>query len=224
LHALRRRFAIFVPAIAVALLVQALVAVVARVNHGTEVGEAVVLPVLTTLTYAFVAADARGVPLDARSIWERFLERAWAVIVIDFFLTIVSGIGLTASIAQNPLDVAVGTAVFVFCALLVFSDASATIDDDATVWSVIPRSIANSVRTAWNRRTFVRALAIFSLQLVAFAVQIGLSAWFVQAHVRDGDFWSQVPLLTIVTPPLAALTALVYVDAVGLRAESRERG
>jgi hypothetical protein len=163
--------------------------------------------------YAFVNADAGDSPIAETLIWERFLERAWAVIVIDFLVNDLATIALAYSTSSAPLELLIGLLAFALSILTVFADTSATVDDDVTVWTVVPLGIMRSAATTWNTTTFVRALAIFALQMLAFAVQevlyFGLQHW----GVPQALFWSQIPLETIVAPPLAAITLLVYRDA-----------
>ncbi|HEY1655467.1 MAG TPA: hypothetical protein VGF86_10160 [Candidatus Tumulicola sp.] len=217
-----RRWPIFAPAVAIAIAVQTLVALVGRVPHGIDLDTFVVPPILTTLVYAFVAADARAQPVETRAIWERFLERSWAVIAIDFVLSIVSAIGLGSGASGNFIDVLGGVAIVGLSAMLVFADASATVDDDLTVWSVVPRAFARSLTAAWQRSVFPRAFAIFGLQLLVFALQSALYALLQHGHLPNALFWSQIPLLTVAVPPLSALTVLVYLAADSAHARAPE--
>jgi hypothetical protein len=214
-HLLRARFPLYASAAAGAFVLQAVVALVWRVNHGIDLDNSIVLPILTTLVYAFVAADARGKSVPAAAIWERFLERTWAVIVIDFILNQIVTIGIADSQSADPLDLLVGFLVFGLSTLLVFTDAGATSDDDVTVWSVIPRAFVRGVLAAWNRQIFPRALAIFSIWLLVNEIQLGALSALQNAHMplSQALFWTLIPLGTLVTPPLAALTVLVYLDA-----------
>lgn len=202
--------------------VQALVAVVWRIPHGADLDGAIVLPILTTLVYGFVAADARPEPAAASSVWERVLERSWAVIVIDFVVSYVTALGLAGSTSPNALDLIAGLSAFALSVLFVFADASATVDGDVGVLTVIPYGFVRSVQAAWRRPVLPRALAIFSIQLLVAAVQIALGALLQRGHVADALFWSEIPLLTVVVPPLSALTVLVYLDARAAPAQSAE--
>lgn len=217
-----RRFGLYAAATAGAIGLQALVAVVARVPHGTDLGSFIVPPILTTLVYAFVSADARREPVPARVVWERFLERAWAVIVIDFVLTYVAAIGLSGTASADPLDAIVGILAIGLSVVLVFADAAATVDDDVTVWSLIPRAFGRSLVGACRGPVFLRALAILALQLLVFALENQLYALLTHLHVSDAAFWSQVPLLTVAVLPLSALTVLVYLDATADRAAASD--
>jgi hypothetical protein len=146
------------------------------------------------------------------AVWERFLERAWAVIVIDFIGSWLATKAFYANPASS-LDEVAGIAAFTLALFIVFADASATIDDDVTVWSVIPRALLRSVIITLNPTTFVRALLLFSLFLVLLFAQFLAYVVLVRFHVAQALFWSEIPLLTVVQPPLAALTVLVYQDA-----------
>jgi hypothetical protein len=202
--------------------VQALVALVWRIPHGTDLDGAIVLPILTTLVYGFVAADAGAEPVAASIVWERVLERSWAVVVIDFAVSYVTALGLAGSTSSSALDLIAGLSAFGLSVLFVFADASAAVDADLGVLTVIPYGFVRSVQAAWQRPVLPRALAIFSLQLLVAALQIALNALLQHARVPDALFWSEIPLLTLLVPPLSALTVLVYLDARAAPAQAAE--
>lgn len=181
---------------------------------GLNVGGAIVLPLLTALVYAFVATDASEPKPGALPPWERFLERAWAVIVIDFVVGMVTLYGLSTAASQNPFAGVLGIAAFALSALLVFADVSATVDDDVTVWSVVPTAFLRSMAAAWNVGVFARALAIVSIELLLVVAQYAVLYGLQHAGIHGAAFWAQVPLSTVATPPLAAITLVVYHDAV----------
>lgn len=216
-HYTVRRLALFGIAGGMAIALQALVVVVWRTPHGLVLADAIVSPIFVTLVYAFVAADAAAdatdEPVSTKLVWERILERAWAVIVIDFIINEVTSAGLIASLSTDSLDLIFGMLVLVLSALLVFADTSATLDNDLTAWSVVPRAFVRSITIAWNRRTFARVLAIFAIEFLVFTVGLGLQGLFAARHLVDAAFWANVPLGAIATPPIAALTVLVYRDA-----------
>ena len=214
---------IFAPAVAVAIALQALVALVWHVRQAVALDGFVATPILTTLVYVVVAADVRpqpedaGEPRPAAPLWERFLERSWAVIAIDFALSYVLAFGLAGTASKHLADVFGGMAIVAVTALLFFADASATADDDLTPLSVVPQAFARSLAAAWQPAIFPRAFALLALQLVIVALQSAAYAFCVGAHVPNAEFWSQIPLLGITTVPLSALTMLVYLDATATR-------
>lgn len=195
---------------------QIALALVWRVPHAIEFGSAIALPLLTALVYAFVSADAGETPISESLVWERFLERAWAVIVLDFVLGEVWGAALTYNSSTNFLELVGGLAAFLVTVFTVFADAAAVVDDDVNVWTVIPRSLLRSFVTTWNRTTFVRSLAIVSLGLLVFVAQNALYFVLAAYHAPQAAFWALIPIETVVTAPIAALTVVVYRDAAGV--------
>ena len=181
--------------------------------HAVDLGGAIAIPLVTALVYAFVSADDAESPVAENLVWERFLERAWAVIVIDFLLSYVWTAALVYSTSSKIVELLAGLAAFGFSVVAVFADAGAVVDDDVTVWTVIPRAILRSVATAWSSTIFMRALAIVSFALLAFVAQSSLYIALTHFNVSQADFWAQVPIATVITPPLAAITVIVYRDA-----------
>lgn len=211
-----RRWQLYLTAVLVAFALQVALALVFHVPHALELGSSIAIPLVVALVYAFVSADAAETPVPESLTWERFLERAWAVIVIDVLLNRLTLAALDYSTSSNPLELIGGLLAFTFVMLTVFADTSATLDDDVTVWTVIPRAVLRSIATSWNSVTFVRALAIFSAELLTVPVQSVLYVAMTHFGVPQALFWSQIPLATFVTPPLAAITAVVYRDATGV--------
>jgi hypothetical protein len=207
-----RRWPLYTAAVAVAFGAQALIATLWRSPAAIEVSNDVALPLLTALVYARVWGDSNE-NIESSAVWERFLERAWAVIVIDFVASWLLTRAFLASPSPTALEEITGVIAFTLVLFTLFADASATIDDDVTVWNVIPRAFLRSIIITLNLTTFTRALAIFALLLVVFFGQFVLYFALVQYHVAQPQFWSSIPLLTISQPPLAALTVLVYQDA-----------
>ena len=206
-------------AVAVAIAVQALVALILRLPGAVELDGLIVAPILTTLVYVLVAYDADADP-GGSTVWERFLERSWAVIVVDFMLSYVSAVGLGLAASGSAIDLLSGAGVILLSAALVFVDASAAIDGGVTVWSVVPSAFAHGFAAAMQRIVFPRACAIMLLQLLVFLAQNALAALLQNRHVSDASFWSQIPLATLAVPPLSALTALVYLDASKRRSQA----
>lgn len=219
-----RRIGIFAPAVTVAILLQALVALAWHVRQAVTLDSFVATPILTTLVYVVVAADVRPRPEEAGGetrpvapLWERFLERSWAVIVIDFLLSYVLAFGLGGTASQNLADVFGGIAIVAVSAMLVFADASAAADDDLTPLTILPRAFVRSLGAVWQPAIFPRAFALLALQLLVLALQSAAYALLLQARVPNADFWAEIPLLGIATVPLSALTMLVYLDATATR-------
>ncbi len=175
------------------------------------------LPVLTALVYAFVWADTKE-DLPPGAAWERFLDRVWAVIVIDFIIgvpVIMELLRTTLGNSADPKDLQnMGALIALVLSLFfLFADASATADDDLTVWNVIPLAFLRSLVISLNPMTFARVLLLIALEFALLLPESGVSILLAKAHVPFADFWSEVPLSTLLQPPLAALTLLVYQGA-----------
>jgi hypothetical protein len=188
-----------------------LVVFVWRVPHGLAYSGYVLPPLYTTLVYAFVWADCADTPQSAASTWERVLERAWAVIVIDLVFSIFVNTGLSGIVTQDPVEVVLGIVILMISATLTFADTSATVDE-MPVWWLLPGALWRSLRIA-RGQVYLRAIAILALALIPAILQVPLFDWMHHAEIANAEFWSTVPLDAITVAPIAALTALVYREA-----------
>jgi hypothetical protein len=202
---------LYAVATACVILIQWLVVFPFHVPFGYQYSTVVLLPLLTTLVYAFSWADSDESPQPATSTWERVLERSWAVIVLDLAVGLIQGTGIASIAAADPIDVSIGIVVLVVSAPLVFADTSATVDE-MPVWWLLPGALWRGVRAA-RGAVYVRAIALVALGLLVQLVQKPLFDWMQSAHVANAEFWSQVPLNAITVAPIGALTALIYRDA-----------
>jgi hypothetical protein len=206
-----RRLPLYAAGAACVIGAQALVALVWRVPFGLAYSSFIVPPLLTTLVYAFAWADSDDAPQGASATWERVLDRAWAVIVIDLVTTILVSTGLNGILAQDPVDIVLGCVILLICAPLVFADTSATVDE-MPVWWLLPGAFWRSLRTA-RGETYLRAIAILAFGLIPALLQPRLLDWMQAKDLANADFWSSVPLNAVTLVPIAVLTALVYRDA-----------
>jgi hypothetical protein len=207
-----RRWPLYGAAVAVAFGVQIATMLVWHSPAAVDVSSSVALPLLTALVYARVWGDSNE-EVGPQAVWERFLERAWAVIVIDFAITwLWTRAQLAGFSSSAPLQIA---GIFAFAAVLffIFADASATIDDDMTVFNVIPRAFLRSAMVTLNPAIYLRALVLVAFNLLLIYGQFAIYFALVRFGVAQTLFWTAVPLPTLATAPLAALTLLVYQDA-----------
>jgi hypothetical protein len=217
-----RRFPLYCAAVAVTIGAQALVVFGWHGTHALEYASFTIPPLLTTLVYAFAWADVKPEPTPAPAIWERILERSWAVIAIDLVTTIVTSFGLGSLLSADPIDILAGIGILGLSATLIFADVSATVDA-MPWWWILLGSFWRSVRATWQGPTLFRALTLVALELLVFGMQLTLQGWLTTLHVAKAEFWSQVPLSALTVPPLAALTMLVYHDATGSQADAGEK-
>jgi hypothetical protein len=183
-----------------------------RSPAAVDVSNDVALPLLTALVYSRVWGDSNE-NVEWRAVWDRFLERAWAVIVIDLIGTWLVTNAFVSASSGLALETVISILAFTAALFIVFADAAATIDDDVTAWNVVPRSLLRSAAVTFNPMTYARALVLFSIGILLQFASFALSPVLVRYHVAHALFWSQIPLLTVVQPPLAALIVLVYQDA-----------
>ena len=207
---LAQRWPLYLIAATTTIALEASVVVLWHVPVALEFANDAITPILVTLVYAFVAADMREVREGNAAISARALERVWAVIVIDFLVTILfeNGLGYL-SIATIPGSLG-GTLLLFFAAMLIFADVSATIDDTASLILLIPNAIARSIVTAVQRRMFYRVLILFTAQFVVGFVANAIYAGLHAAHLAHPMLWSIVPVTAIASVPFAAVTVVLY--------------
>lgn len=205
-----------------ALGVQLVLLIAIPVPHGMLVVPTIVLPVLVTATYAIAAAARASQPVARSAVWERVLERSWAVILIDFFIVFLTAIAIGSSLQSDWLDRVLGVVALLYTATLVFADAIATIVDDVSFWALLPTALWMSVRIAWTPGTFIRTIWLLCIGLLLTLAQNEIFHLLTLQHVGHADVWAEIPLATFATVPLSVLVLLVYVDA--LRARVSDRG
>jgi hypothetical protein len=179
----------------------------------------VIPPLLTTLVYAFVWADGDAEPPGLGAIWERVLERSWAVLVVDLVTSLILAFAQSYILAGDALEMLTGFALFGVSASLVFADTSATVDA-MPVWWMLPGAFWRSVQASMRGPTLPRAIVILGLVLLVALLQAQLYDLLQRTHVAAAEFWSQVPLEAASVPPIAALTALVYRDATRTKVDA----
>ncbi len=165
-------------------------------------------PVVTALTYAFVGRD-EGIltgPL------QRAFRRWWLVMLVDF----IGQLGLSFGLDSFALrDVVTGILLFAIVVSLIYADVYVVMEDPLDPLLFF-RAIGRSTFTAWNGlENIARSFVLTALQLSPVYVATILQQRFESHHLQLASFWAQLPLGILITPPLSALTALVYLDATG---------
>lgn len=169
-------------------------------------------PLVIAVVTVFAGADATNA-LTIAQRWERILERAWAIIILDVGLSFVqiSGIETMLSGASNAGDTIMGFLTLLLSAMLVYAEPFAALEKDAQTLTLLPFAILRSMMLGW-----VNISRIFSL----FAVQIGAIILGILAHQAalalklNAVLWADLPFGTIVSVPLAALYTVAYLDTV----------
>ncbi|HLI96465.1 MAG TPA: hypothetical protein VKT72_10320 [Candidatus Baltobacteraceae bacterium] len=167
-------------------------------------------PLVITAVTVFVSADATGT-LSLAQRWERVLERAWAIIIIDVGLSFVNASGLQTVQAGDALDVVFGFLTLLLSGMLLYAEPFAAIEKDTQTLTIVPFAILRSMMLAWVNMSRVFALLAVQIALdiaVLLAEQGALHAGI------DARLWVDLLMQTLLAAPLAALYTVAYLDTV----------
>ncbi len=178
-------------------------------------------PLVIVVVTVFVGADASET-LSVAQRWERIVERAWAIIILDVGLSFVQLSGLETMLTgtRGAGDAIMGLLTLLLSAMLVYAEPFIALEKDAQPLTVLPFAVLRSMMLGW-----VNISRIFSL----FAVQIAaiIAAQLVQAAAMKfapkSAVWADMAIGTILCVPLAALYAVAYLDTLSQERESARR-
>lgn len=215
-----RRWGLFIVVTAVAIGAEGLVVLLWHSAQATLFANSIFIPLQTAIIYAFVAADSLAEPVTPGRTWARALERAWAVIVIDFIETLVQIWGAPAD-GADPLAIVLNVVTILIVVTLVFADAAAVIDDESDGEGnavlrglmLVPRSLVRSVALVLIGGFVIRAFFLFGLEIVTEFLSVGAGLGLHAVHAGGADFWAQCAIPTLATAPIAVATAVFYIDA-----------
>ncbi len=190
--------------------------------HALLIGSEITLPPIATIAYVTTAVDAGALQLLPKQRWERILERTWAVIVIDFALTLAFAISLSAAAESDLGAVLMGTLALLLVATLGLAEPIASVEDGVPAWMLVPRSFARSISLTWSSGNLSRVLALFAVQLAIEAAALILQQQLLALRLEAAIFWANAPLDALLTIPFAALSMVVYLDC-RRRADDRDR-
>jgi hypothetical protein len=180
---------------------------------GVDVATSVVSPIFNAIVIATSLADWNGIK-DARGTWSRILDRSWALIVIDFLLTVLQVYDITFS-RGDLVDFLLAIPLFVMVAATCFAEVVAVADDDSPWWWIPVRSFGASAIAAFSPGMFVRAASLGALQIaVSLAIELAADV-LTQQKVGQALFWSAIVLGMLTLPPIQALVTFTYLDAAG---------
>lgn len=168
-------------------------------------------PLVIVVVTVFIGADATGT-MTLRERWERIIERAWAIIVIDVALSFVNISGLeSVQPGNDALNVIFGILTLMLAGMLVYAEPFIALEKETHALSLIPFAILRSMMLAW-----VNISRIFALLALNMALDIGLML-LSQAAQRAGvnaHLWVDMLLPTLLSAPLAALFTVAYLDTL----------
>lgn len=169
-------------------------------------------PLVIVVVTVFAGADATNT-LTLAQRWERILERAWAIILLDVGLSFVqiSGIETMLSGGSNAGDTIMGFLTLLLSAMLVYAEPFTALERDAQMLTLLPFAILRSMMLGW-----VNLSRIFSL----FAVQIAIIIGSILVHQgatklhAGAATWIDLAFGTLLSAPLAVLFTVAYLDTL----------
>lgn len=167
-------------------------------------------PLVTIVVTVFIGADATGTLTTAQR-WERIVERAWAIIVIDVFLSFVAASGIQAVQTQDAVNAIFGFLTLLLAGMLVYAEPFAALEKDAQILTVVPFAVLRSMMLAWVNISRVMALLAVQIALDIILILAGQGA---QRARLDSGLWVDLLLQTLLTAPLAALFTVAYLDTI----------
>ncbi|MDQ2679654.1 MAG: hypothetical protein M3Y21_01335 [Candidatus Eremiobacteraeota bacterium] len=183
-------------------------------KHGDILGLLLIAPILVTLVNAGVGSDLCGEQIATYQLFERVLERIWAVIIIDLIVSSLLGAGIAAIGTGDGLEIVLGLAITLMSGTLLFADVYASTEPKPSMLTILPFSLMRSSALAWQNGNIVRICYLIGLQAVFILLTGLLLTLLKQHHMANIEFWANVPISTALTGPFAALFTVVYYDCL----------
>jgi hypothetical protein len=170
-------------------------------------------PLIITVVTVFAGADATKT-LTAAQRWERILERAWAIILLDVGLTFVQGSGIGTMLAGlgSSADagyIVMGFLTLVLTAMLVYAEPFIALEQNVQMLVLLPFAIFRSMMLAWVNVS--RVFSLFAVQLAVAIAAIYLHQWTLKT---GASVWADLAFATVCEVPLAALYTVAYLDTL----------
>ncbi len=209
---LARRWLLYLLTCTVVFALQGVFYALVHVKMADFYAELVGTPLVIVVVTVFAGADATNT-LTMAQRWERILERAWALIVLDVGLSFVqiSGIQTMLLGASDAGNTIMGFLTLVLSAMLVYAEPFTALEKDVHTITLLPFAVLRSMMLAW-----VNVSRIFSL----FAVQIAVIIAGILVHQAalksgaDAAVWIGIAFGTFMSAPLAALFTVAYLDTL----------
>lgn len=180
-----------------------------HVKLATFYAELIGSPLITVIVMVYVGADATATLETAAARIERIIERAWAIIILDVGITMLTRAAFEAMSVSDAGEALLGILAMFLSATLVYSEPFAALEPDVQTLTIVPFALLRSLMLAW-----VNVSRVFSL----FAIQIALAIaelFLLRAVApKPGPLFDLIDLgyVAVVTAPLAALFTVAYLD------------
>lgn len=178
-----------------------------HISRADALANLIFAPLFEAAAILFAAHDAREIELPVLS---RFVERAWAVIVVEFITTALAATAQAGFAMGSGGTTLFATLLLTFTAMLIYAPADALLGDTESPLLLVPHAFTTSLRLAW--RNISRVFALFSILLGAELVTALIDLRFDLLHRHQTGFWVNEPIVDVVTVGLAVIVTAAYVD------------
>ena len=178
----------------------------AHVKRADLIAALLFAPVFDAAAILIAAHDARQ---DDVPLLSRLIDRAWAVIVVEFVASFLQETAQAGFVPGSGFALA-ATLLLTFCAMLVYAPVDALLCETDSALLLVPLAFANSLRFAWQNIS--RVFAIFSIVL-SFELIGGLVMLrFDLLHRPQTAFWATTPIADAGTIVVDVIVTAAYVD------------
>jgi hypothetical protein len=168
-------------------------------------------PLVNAFVLMNVGSDAAGVLPRLSQRCERFVERLWAVIIVDVMISVVQASGFFGLASADLGDKVLGALVMILSAMLIYAEPFVCMENSIQTLTLIPFSLLRSMTLAWVNMQ--RVFSLFALQMIVFAGLYGLLALLAAAQIAKTTLW-ELLYVTVTEAPLYALFAVAYLDTL----------
>ncbi|MBV9269796.1 MAG: hypothetical protein JO165_01790 [Candidatus Eremiobacteraeota bacterium] len=142
----------------------------------------------------------------------RFLDRAWAVIVLQFVISLLRLFSETTLASAGPGSVFLGTIVLTSVALLIYSPVDACLREEGAPLTLLPNALSQSIALSWRRVS--RAFGMFAVILSVEMIEQLTFLTLVNRHVANPEFWANIPFDPFATMVISVIVTAAYIDLV----------
>ena len=208
---LAQRWPLYVIGTLVVLVIEAAFVLLVHVKGAAYYPQLIAQPLLIAVTTVFIGADATRTFTTAQR-WERILERAWAIIVVDMGISFVAGSGLftaqAGAVSADATNLLYGVLTVLLSGMLVYAEPFIMLENDAHTLTMVPFAILRSMMLAW-----VNIPRIFALLAVTIGITL-IATLAEQTAPVAARAWIEMIVATIFTAPVAALYTVAYLDTL----------
>lgn len=177
-----------------------------RVKGADLIAALIFSPLFDAAAILIAAHDARE---DRVPLLSRLVDRAWAVVVVEFIATFLEQTA-QAGFAPGSGFALAATLLLTFCAMLVYSPVDALLSETESALLLVPLAFANSLRMAWQNIS--RVFALFSIVLTLELITGLVMLRFDLLHRPQAAFWATTPIAAAGTIVVDVIVTAAYVD------------